>query len=167
MNTLPAIIDADTALENLRDHAEASRGAYATNTERALRADVLIYTAWCSEHGRAALPASADTVAAFIDDMAATRAPATVRRYVSSIATFHRAAGVANPCDALAIKLALKRMHRELGRAQQQAAPLNDELVRQLLRARGTRLRDLRHRAMLVVAYTAMVCRSELVAFAR
>jgi hypothetical protein len=67
-----------------------------------LRADVSIYTAWCSEHGRAALPASADTVAAFIDDMAATRAPATARRYVSSIATFHRAAGVANPCDALA-----------------------------------------------------------------
>jgi integrase len=97
--------------------------------------------------------------------MAATRAPATVRRYVSSIATFHRAAGVANPCDALAIKLALKRMHREFGRAQQQAAPLNDELVRQLLRGRGTRLRDLRHRAMLVVAYTTMARRSELVAF--
>jgi site-specific recombinase XerD len=130
-----------------------------------LRADVSIYTAWCSEHGRAALPASADTVAAFIDDMAATRAPATARRYVSSIATFHRAAGVANPCDALAIKLALKRMHREFGRAQQQAAPLNDELVRQLLRGRGTRLRDLRHRAMLVVAYTTMARRSELVAF--
>jgi site-specific recombinase XerD len=165
VTTLPAIIDADTALENLRDHAEASRGAYATNTERAFRADVSIYTAWCSEHGRAALPASADTVAAFIDNMAATRAPATVRRYVSSIATFHRAAGVANPCDALAIKLALKRMHREFGRAQQQAAPLNDELVRQLLRGRGTRLRDLRHRAMLVVAYTTMARRSELVAF--
>jgi hypothetical protein len=40
-----------------------------------------------------------------------------------SVAALHRAAGVANPCDAQAVKLALKRMHRERGRAQVQAAP--------------------------------------------
>ncbi len=49
--------------------------------------------------------------------------------YVSSVATFHRAAAVANPCEALTVKLALKRMHRERGRAQAQAAPLNDVRV--------------------------------------
>ena len=57
------------------------------------------------------MPASPDTVAAFVDTMAASKAPATVRRYVSSIATFHPAAAVANPCEAQAVKLALKRMH--------------------------------------------------------
>ena len=56
----------------------------------------------------------AATVAALIDAMAGSkRRPATVRRYVSSIATFHRAAGVANPCETQAVKLALKRMHHE------------------------------------------------------
>ena len=96
----------------------AARGAYAGSTERALRADVTLFTAWCSDAGAAALPAMAATVAAFIDAMAALKAPATVRRYVSSIATFHRAAGLANPCETQAVKLALKRMHRERGRAQ-------------------------------------------------
>jgi integrase len=96
--------------------------------------------------------------------MALSKAPATVRRYASSVATFHRAAGVANPCDALAVKLALKRMHRALGRAQQQAAPLTDRLIERLLAARGSRLRDLRHRAMLAVAYVTLVRRAELVA---
>ena len=57
--------------------------------------------------------------------MAASKAPATVRRYVSTVATFHRAAAVANPCEVLVVKLALKRMHRERDRAQAQAAPLN------------------------------------------
>jgi integrase len=55
-------------------------------------------------------------------------------------------------------------MHRELGRAQQQAAPLTDRLVERMLAVGGTRLRDLRHRAMLVLAYTTMVRRAELVA---
>jgi hypothetical protein len=36
--------------------------------------------------------------------LAALQATATVRRYVSSIATLHRAAGVANPCETQAVK---------------------------------------------------------------
>ncbi len=161
---LPAAVAADAIDTNLRQHAQAARGAYAASTERALRTDVAIYTGWCAQEGRQALPASAETVAGFIDAMAVAKAPATVRRYVSSIATFHRAAGVNNPCDSLTVKLALKRMHRERGRAQQQAAPLTDRLVERLLAAPGRRLRDLRHKAMLVVAYTTMARRAELVA---
>ena len=84
--------------------------------------------------------------------MAASKAPAPVRRYVSSVATFHRAAGVANPCAAQAVKLALKRMHRERGLAQAQAAPLNDGLVARMLAAAGSTLRDLRNKALLAVA---------------
>jgi integrase len=90
-----------------------------------------------------------------------------VRRHVSSIATFHRAAGVANPCDGPAVKLALKRMHRALGRAQKQAAPVSDGLVERMLAAAGTGTRALRNKAMLVVAYTTMTRRSELVALLR
>jgi hypothetical protein len=95
--TIPAEIDAG-ALASLAQHAAAARGAYAANTERALRADVAIFTAWCGDAAHAALPASAETIAGFIDAMAGIKAPATVRRYVSSVATFHRAAGVASPC---------------------------------------------------------------------
>jgi hypothetical protein len=69
-------------------------------------------------------------VARFGDAMGEQKAPATVWRYVSSVSTFHRADGVANPVEAMAVKLALKRLHRAKGRAQAQAAPLNrPELV--------------------------------------
>ena len=125
------------ALANLQRHAAAGRGAYAGNTKRALHAEVAIFTAWCSDAGATALPAVAATVAAFIDAMTALKVPATVRRYVSSIATFHRVAGVANPCETQPVKLALKRMHRERGRAQAQAAPVNDVLVARVLAAAG------------------------------
>jgi len=90
-----------------------------------------------------------------------------VRRYVSSVATFHRAAGVANPCEAQVIKLALKRMHRERSRAQAQAAPLHDKLVAKMLAATGSTLRDLRNKALLTVAYVTLCRRSELVALQR
>jgi hypothetical protein len=59
---------------------------------------------------------------------------------VSSIATFHHAAGVANPCETQAIKLALKRTHRGRGRAQAQAAPVNDVLVAACSRRLATRI---------------------------
>jgi integrase len=162
----PAVTDID-ALENLRRHANAARGAFAHNTERALRADVAVYTAWCSDAGLAPLPASPETIAAFIDAMGAQKAPATVRRYVSSVSTFHRAADVQNPCEAMAVKLALKRLHREKGRAQQQAAPVNDVLVARMLTVPGATLRDLRNRALVAVAYSTLCRRAELVALQR
>jgi site-specific recombinase XerD len=166
--TVPASVSA-TLTEpeiwaNLAQYAEDARGAFSASTERALRSDVASFTRWCGEQGHQAMPATKETVVRFVDAMAASKAPATVRRYVSSIATFHRAAEVANPCEAQAVKLALKRMHNAKGRAQQQAAPLNEGLVRKLLDARGTRLRDLRNRALLVISYVTLCRRSELVA---
>ena len=77
--------------DTLAAYFEAARGAFSRNTERALRSDVQIFAAWCRRHLRAALPADAADVVAFIDEMARVKTPATVRRYVSSIATLHRA----------------------------------------------------------------------------
>ncbi len=162
--SLPAILTGDDLTARFRSHAEAARGAYAPATERALRGDIAKFTAWCTDTGLVPLPALPDTVSAFIDFQAITKAPASVRRYVSSIANFHRAAGVANPCDAAVVQLALKRMHRQHGRAQKQAGPLNDELVRTLLRTPSIRLINLRNRALLVVAYVTLCRCSELVA---
>ena len=54
------------------------------NTRRAVRPGLAIYCARCREQGVTVVPASARTVAAFVDAMAKRHAPATVRRYVSS-----------------------------------------------------------------------------------
>ena len=162
---MPAVTDTNREIiANLRQHFEYARGAFAGNTQRALRADVAVFTGWCIQEGRQALPASPGTVVACIDAVAASKAPATVRRYVSSVATFHRAAKVANACEAQAVKLALKRMHRERGRAQAQATPLNDVPVARMLAAAGSTLRDRRNKALLTLGYVTLCRRSELVA---
>src|SRR5277367_550564 len=149
-------------LAKLDQHAQAARGAFATATERALRADSLVYSTWCADAGLPALPAAPATIAAFIDAMGEAKAPATVRRYVASIGAFHRAAGVPNPCADPAVKLALKRLHRAKGRAQAQAAPPTRAVVDRLLGAASRSLRDMRNRALLAVAYDTLCRRSEL-----
>ena len=104
--------------------AMAARGALSGNTERAMRSDLAIYAAWCIERGVRALPARAETVAAFVDAMAKVRAPATVRRYVASIAAAHRAIGLEKTARSEPVRRALQRMHRRKGRRQEQARGL-------------------------------------------
>jgi integrase len=161
---VPAALTEAQIWANLRQYAVDARGAFAANTERALKADVSTFTTWCSQAGHQALPASPETVTAFVDGMAAIKAPATVRRYISSVATFHRAGQVPNPCETPKVKLALKRMHNEKGRAQQQADPLNEGLIRDLLKPPERGLADVRNRAILTLAYVTMGRRAELVA---
>ena len=140
------------------------RGAQSANTERAMRADMAIYRAWCAERGVPAVPASPRTVAAFVDAMARLRAPATVRRYVASIAAAHRAAGEGKVTRSEPVRLALRRMHRCKGRRQSQAEGLNAALRERLLDAGGDCLIDARNRALLAVAYDTLLRRAELVA---
>ena len=139
-------------------------GAFSGNTERAVRSDLAIYAGWCAERGLRALPATAETVAAFIDAMAESRAPATVRRYVASIAVAHRAVGRGKTMKSQPVTLALARMHRRKGRRQDQAAGLTWPLRQRLMEAAGDRVIDDRNRALLAVAYDAMLRRSELAA---
>ena len=144
--------------------AAASRGAFSDSTERARRADLAVFRAWCAARGAAGLPAEPGTLAAFVDDMAAARAPATVRRYVASVAAAHRTAGLPCPTASAAVGFALRRMDRHRGRRQKQAHGLTWALRERLLAAAGDRLIDARNRALVAVAYDAMLRRSELAA---
>jgi len=148
----------------LANYLSASKGAVSANTERAIRADLAVFAAWCRARPGSGIPASAETLARFVDDMARTRAPATVRRYLASLTVAHRAAGRADTLRDPLVKLAVQRMHRRMGRRQKQALALDWRLRRRLLAAVGDRLIDARNRALLAVAYDAMLRRSELTA---
>ena len=131
---------------------------------RALKADLERFAAWCAGRGLRPLPARAATVVAYIEAMASERAPATVRRYVSSIAAVHKAAGERSPLDRVTVRRALQRMRRRKGCRQRQVEGLTWTLRRRLIDAGGERMIDMRNRAILAVAYDAMLRRSELVA---
>ena len=156
--------DREAALaEQLGQFVRAARGAFSDSTERALRSDLAIYAEWCAERAERPLPSRPETIAAFVDTKAEERAPATVRRYVTSIAIAHRALGLEKTVKSPPVQLALKRMHRKKGRRQDQAMGLTWPLRERLLEAAGDRLLDDRNRALLAVAYDAMLRRSELV----
>lgn len=163
--------------ERLQDHARAAAGAFADNTLRALAADSRIFGAWCGVAGRTMLPATPETIVAFIDAQAALKSRATVERYRSSIAALHRAAGLPNPCADEIVRLAIKRMNRVKGRRQKQAEPLNRPSIDRMLSvkavdrvhrrvaevARAVPLIALRNAALVAVAYDTLLRRSELV----
>ena len=153
-----------SSAKRLEEYARAARGALSSNTERALRADLEVFANWCVERNVCVLPATAQDIAAFVDDMAVTRAPATVRRYVASIAAAHKAAGKGRVTSNPLVKLALQRMHRRKGRRQAQACGLVWPLRTRMLEAAGDRLIDLRNRALLAVAYDTLLRRAELAA---
>ena len=136
----------------------------APNTERARRSDWSLFRAWCDEKGATGLPASPETVAAFVEAMAKDRRPASVRRYVASIAATHRTAGVEDTTKSKLVRIALRQMHRQQGRRQGQAHGLTRALLERLLKAGGNGLIDARNRALLSLAYDTLLRRSELVA---
>ena len=150
--------------ERLTAYLDDARGDLSGNTVRAVRGDLERFTSWCAERGLSPLPARAVTVVAYVEAMASDRAPATVCRYVSSIAAAHKAAGEQSPLEHATVPRALKRMHRQKGCRQTQVQGLTWMLRRRLMKAAGNRVIDVRNRAILAVAYDAMLRRSELAA---
>ena len=160
----PAIVSRDSmALRKLAEYEKKARGAVALNTVKALRADTAIFVAWCTEYSHETLPANPDTVTAFIDAQAEIKAPATVRRYIASIAHLHRAAGLEDPTKDDGPRLALKRMARAKGTRQKQASALNRPAIDRMIASAGDSLRGLRDIALASVLYDTLARSTELI----
>src|SRR5271163_4880125 len=142
-----------------------AEGAYSANTLRAQKADGAIFQAFCESRSTPYLPSDPKTIRAFIDDrVKAGKKPATVKRYVATIARVHIAAGLLNPCSSEAVRLGLKKMGRETSVRQDQAHPLGWKEIKEFVDSAGVGLRADRERAMLCVAYETLARRGELVA---
>ncbi len=140
-------------------------GAFADNTIRAYRSDFIQYQTWCFKNSLAPIPATADTMAMYVDYLSENNKSATIRRRINSLGTVLKLSKNHDPTKQPEVILALKRMHRKIGRAQQQATPLTKPLLNQLLSNCDNSIRGLRNKVLLRLGYETMRRRSELCAF--
>ncbi len=153
------------ALEPLRAWWQRARRVYPEATLKAWRCDWAVYWGFCEPRQLVPLPATPETVAGFVlYCKEAGKKPATVRRYLSTIARFHRAAQLFNPCSSEAVQMEVKGMTNEVSSRQRQARGLGMGEIQTFLKSPGNNFPTLRERAMLCVAYDAMTRRSELIA---
>jgi len=142
-----------------------AEGAYSANTLRAQKADGAIFQAFCELRGESYLPADPKTIRTFIEHCVRNgKKPATIKRYVATVARVHVAAKLLNPCSSEAVRLSLKKMGRETSARQDQAHPLGWKDIKDFIESAGEGLRADRERAMLCVAYETLARRGELVA---
>ena len=140
-------------------------GAFAKNTIRAYRSDFIQYQAWCSQNNIDSIPATADAMAQYVDYLATVKKSATIRRKINSLGTVLTLSKHYNPTNQPEVILAIKRMHRKIGRAQQQATPLTKPLLNQLLSNCDNNVLGVRNQVLLRLGYETMRRRSELCAF--
>lgn len=157
-NLTPAVIDLVQAAKR-------------PNTLAAYRSDLQAFGQWCTQQGLSALPASPETVAAYLADKGSDLHPKTLQRHCASIAQVHRLKGLQSPTQhelvrtclqGLRAKAALQRPKKQAGR-KTKAPALLAEHVRLMLgdiqQDTGAGLRDT---ALLLVGYKAALRRSEL-----
>jgi site-specific recombinase XerD len=140
-------------------------GAFAENTIRAYRSDFEQYSKWCETKNISPIPATADNLAMYVDDLSHTCKSATIRRRVNSLGTVLKLSKNADPTKDPEVILALKRMHRRIGRHQKQATPLTHNHLERLLSNCSDDLKGMRNRVLLQLGYETMRRRSELCAF--
>jgi len=139
--------------------------AFAKNTIRAYRSDFMQYQSWCLENKLNPIPANGETMATYIDYLSDNNKSATIRRRINSLGTVLKLSKNHDPTKDPEVILALKRMHRKIGRAQDQATPLTKTLLKQLLNNCDTSIMGIRNQVLLRLGYETMRRRSELCAF--
>ena len=138
--------------------------AKAENTLRAYRADWEHFQAWCRRHALPWLPATPETVALYITDLAASHKPATLRRRLTVISRAHQTAGHPSPASMQEplVSETLKGIRRTLGTAQDGKRPLSTGDVLAMVDALPDTLQGVRDRALLLVGFAGGFRRSEL-----
>jgi site-specific recombinase XerD len=156
---LPAELTA--TLKLAADFAKASK---AKATQYAYRSDFRIFESWCRPRGLSALPATAESLCAFLADQAALgKRASTLGRRLAAIRYFHRAAGYDTPTGDEKVKAVLSGIRRTIGAAPVRKAPVMPELAIAMTSDSGS-LRALRNRAIVLLGFASAMRRSELVA---
>jgi site-specific recombinase XerD len=157
---LPAELTA--TLELAADFAKASK---AKATQDAYGSDFRIFESWCRPRGLRVLPATAESLCAFLaDEASAGRRASTLGRRLAAIRYFHRAAGHDTPTVDEKVKAVLAGIRRTIGAAPVRKKAATSDIVLGMVGGKGSDLRSLRDRTILLLGFAGAFRRSELVA---
>jgi site-specific recombinase XerD len=145
--------------------ADLARQEKAGATRRAYGSDFEIFRAWCAYRGVSALPATPESVAAFLaSEVDRGIRPSTIGRRVASIRYAHKLAGHPVPTDDERVKATVRGIRRTQGTAARKKAPATAERVIAMALGTGDGLKGVRDRALLLLGFAGAFRRSELVA---
>jgi integrase len=138
--------------------ADYIRESLAENTRVAYLSDLAHFENW---GGR--IPAPPETIAQYLVAHANVLSVATLNRRMAALSKVHRSRGLSNPTTVEIVKAAVRGLKRVKGTAQRQATPLIKEDLILVLEATGSRLKDVRDRALLLLGFAGGFRRSELI----
>jgi site-specific recombinase XerD len=145
--------------------AAFAKAEKATATRRAYKTDFASFQAWCVDRRVSALPAEPATVAAFLGWEASRQTrPSTIGRRVAAIRYAHKLAGHEVPTDDERVRATMRGIRRTVGTAPSRKTPATADRIMAMVPVAGTRLADLRDRALLLLGFAGAFRRSELVA---
>jgi integrase len=164
---LETIVELPAPVASFAEAADAAaqyrRASRSENTRRAYRAAVARFTDWCAAHGQTALPASPETVAAFLAAEArAELAVNTLRLRHASIRYLHLLAGCPPPTAAAVVSTTLAGIKRAHRRPLNKKTALVLDRLRAALQAIPNTLPGRRDRALLLVGFAAALRPSEI-----
>ena len=115
-----------------------AEGAYSKYARRAWHADGAVFQAFCEAVSLAFFPASPLTLRRFAEHcLVVGKRPATIRRYLATIARTHLAAGLTSPCATEPVRLTLKEMGQKTSGRQRHARPLGGAEIERFLKTAG------------------------------
>jgi integrase len=151
--------------------AELIREAVPENTALAYRSRWRSFQAWCADAGRVALPATPQTVAAYLTFLAVDRGlkATTADAHLTAIRAVHRGAGAAVPDGLAARKVVVAAQRREAARdgrhGPRKAVPvLAGDLPAVVAACDTETAAGMRDRAVILLGFALLARRSELAA---
>jgi len=150
VNMMPSVLPVD--VQRLIS-ASLSEG-----TKRGYQHDIAQFEAWGGT-----IPASPETVAAYLADLSSTHKTATIVRRVTALSKAHEAIGTSNPTKSEIVRATMRGIKRTIGTASREAKPVLREDLFQMLECMGDSTKEKRDKAILLLGFAGAFRRSELI----
>ncbi len=141
---------------------EKLNGALSENTLRAYRSDYAHFEYWCQQRDIDPLAHEPDKMLEYLQSMASQHAVATIVRRLASLSSIFKYLCLTDTTRDIDVCLALKKIKRQKGTAQQQAEPLTKAHIEKMLPHCGKGVMGMRNRVLLMLGHQTMRRRSEL-----